>query len=55
MNTSGSKDSGFSFTRIRDLDPALCVAASLEFWILGYGVGDCCDQSQDYEDILVIR
>ena len=36
----------------RDLDQALCRAASLEIWIFGYGVGGCQDQSQDYEDIL---
>ena len=42
VNTSGSEDFGFSFTRISDiriLDPALCRIASLELWILGYSVG----------------
>ena len=39
----------------RDLDQELRLATSLETWILGYGVGDCHDQSQDCEDILVKR
>ena len=40
---------------VRILDQALRMAASLEFWILGYSVWDCCDQSQDYEDTLGIH
>ena len=36
----------------QDLDQALRLATSLEIWILGYGVGNCHDQSQDYEDTL---
>ena len=55
MNTFGSEDFGFSFTKIMDiriLDPALCVATSLELWILGDSAMDYHDQSQDYEDTL---
>ena len=52
VNTSGSENFGFSFTRIMDLDPALRLATSLEFRILGYSTMDCHDQSQDYEDTL---
>ena len=39
----------------RDSDQALCGATSLEFRILGYGVGDRQDRSQDYEDALDIH
>ena len=52
VNTSGSEDLGFSFTRIMDSDPALYRVTSLELWILGYSIGDCHDQSQGYEDTL---
>ena len=36
----------------QDSDQALRRATSLEIWILGYGIGDHQDQSQDYEDTL---
>ena len=45
----------WEFSDVGILDQAPYEAASLEFWILGYGVVDCQDQSQDYEDILGIR